>query len=184
MILSDLLSNIFDTVRSSQGTLIDTTKKLIDTDQKWAVGFPSGFLPAVIMTDGEWKDALNTTLVTTVICTRTGPYEWHKATGKFYAFNTTKVNQSMASSQCAADGGQMAVTYCPEGLQVLQHYSAEYGSFFIGGTDAAMEGTWVFPDGEEKGFFFEIMSMFVDAFVLQEPACKETIQKQRPWSRG
>jgi hypothetical protein len=121
-----------------------------DAGQKWALGQPDGSGPAVVMTDGKWRDDLNTTIVNAVICARLTTYTYHDATGKYYRFYPTQMTNANAAAQCKADGGMLAITYGSAGLQVLQYYYAQYSYFHIAGTDAAMEGTWVFPDGEEQ----------------------------------
>ena len=76
----------------------------------------------------------------------------------------------------------MAVTYCPEGLQVLQYYYGLHGIYLIGGTDAATEDTWVFPDGEKSVSYFlcEYLQGSMNAFYIyfQGPPCIQMILGQ------
>ena len=135
-----------------KGTLIDSSKRITDLDQKWAPGYPVGNSTSVTMTDGKWDNVVDTTVVNAAICTRFIPYTLHNATGKYYGYYSTAMNHTAASSKCVEDGGTLAITYGPEGLQVLQYYFGLYNAHWIAGTDVAVENTWVFPDGETTLF--------------------------------
>jgi cysteine-rich repeat protein len=72
-------------------------------------------------------------------------------TGVCYAYNTTSNNWANARAACVALGGDLAAPSTDSELTFLKAWATIPSSgqgTWIGGTDAAVDGTWTWTDGE------------------------------------